>query len=138
MKKLLIFLLIATTFAACDCKHGYGPNNCKDTWASNYTGTWSQQLECGSNTFANTVTVTELNPIGIFIDYKISARLDSWDKFTIPSQQLDGATVSGRGGLIDNTTTSNTGALINIGTTIWYEITLEQNGQTVFCSAQLN
>lgn len=140
MKKLLTFLLIATTFAACDCKHGYGPNNCKDTWASNYTGTWSAEVECSGSLgvgFSGNSTITEETATSIRIDGDIFATLYAWDKFNIPTQQVNGATITGTGGITENTTTNNNGSLINIGRTVWYNITIEQNGQSANCSGLL-
>lgn len=134
MKKLLFSALVmAAAITGCDCKHGYGPDNCKDTWASNYVGTWNANIDCGGNISTGVGSITEESATSIRIDGDIFANLTDWNKFTIPTQQVGGATVSGQGGMNENTATGNNGAVISITRSVWFEITAQQNGQSVVC-----
>jgi len=129
MKKLIFtFSILAAVLTSCDCKHGYGPNDCKETWASNYTGTWSASVSCAGQTSGGNSTITEESPTSIRIDGDIYARLDEWNRFTIPEQQFGSNMISGSGRMIETNQTQPNGAIIANRREIRFSFDVYANG----------
>lgn len=129
MKKLLFtFSILAAVLTSCDCKHGYGPNDCRETWASNYTGTWTASVNCAGQTTGGNSTITEESPTSIRIDGDIYARLDEWNRFTIPEQQFGANMISGSGRMIETTQNTGGGALVGVSRSIEFSFDVYSNG----------
>jgi len=130
MKKLLFtFAILAAALSSCDCKHGYGPNDCKETWASNYTGTWNASLSCPDQFTTFTSAITEESATSIRIDGDIYARLDDWNRFTIPQQNFGNGSITGSGTLTETHQTQPNGAIIVTTRRINFSFDVTVNGQ---------
>lgn len=132
MKKLISFILVAVALSSCDCKNGYGPSNCKETWASKYAGNWSANVDCSGQVTEGQGNIVEESPTSIRIDGDIIAVLNDWDSFSIPSQQVGGTTISGEGGIREHTNYTS-GGLFSTSYYVWFRVTAESNGQTITC-----
>jgi hypothetical protein len=139
MKKILFAsIILAVTAIGCDCKHGYGPDDCKETWASNYVGTWQGTTSCSNGGQTGQSTITEETATSIRIDGQILATLNDWNSFSIPTQEINGAIINGQGGIREERNTNPQGGLIEINQTLWFEFTATQNGQSGYCSSEFS
>lgn len=134
MKKLIYFILVAVALSSCDCKNGYGPSNCKETWASKYAGNWIANVNCSGQVTEAQGNISEESPTSIIIDNEIIAELNDWDSFSIPSQQLNGSTITGIGGIKETTNHANGGVIIS-SYYVWFNITVTANNQTTICTS---
>lgn len=142
MKRLFLPLLMAATLAGCECKDGYGPNDCDVPWSSNYAGTWSGTAECTGTGQNHTFEIEDMgiSADGVrnfIIDGGIRAELGDWDGFRIPEQIVyipelnENMTVSGQGALIETSTL--VGYITMRTTKLQFSMTQAGSSQTITC-----
>jgi hypothetical protein len=144
MKRAGILIALALTMAGCECKDGYGPNDCDVAWSANYAGTWSGTAECSGVGQNQTFDIEDMGIAAdgvrnFIIDGNVRAELGDWDGFNIPSQIVfdpsigENMIVSGQGSLVQTNSTNTGGTLIGTTTTLNMRMTQTVGNQSIEC-----
>ncbi|MCS6894983.1 MAG: hypothetical protein NZZ60_02385 [Bacteroidia bacterium] len=113
----------------CICSLPYEGRNCEIDARSKFLGTWRGRETCGPESHDITYTIQsssdgKLRITDNILEITYSANLTSSNAFSIPSQVVDGITVSGQGSLNGTTLTLN-------------HSYIDDEGNTGSCSASL-